>query len=96
MTGKAKDREAGEIGRKLTLLIDYVRDCQVRVTKGEIMDLQGLDDKVIAICDAIADLPEEDGQRLETQMTVLISSLEVLVRTMREQQDSFVDTAGGG
>ncbi|MCE9508351.1 MAG: hypothetical protein K8R48_08605 [Alphaproteobacteria bacterium] len=95
MGAKASDREAAEIGRKLKLIIDYVRDCQTRAMKGEIMDLQGLDDKVIAICDAIAELPEEEGQPLESQMSVLIESLEVLVRTMREQQDVFVDTGAG-
>ena len=87
--------EAEETGRKLRLIIDYVRDCQARVTKGEIMDLQGLDGKVLEVCDAIAGLPEKEGRSLESQMSLLIESLEVLVRTMRERQDSFVDTGAG-
>lgn len=86
---------ANEVGRKLKAIVDYVRDCQARVSKGEIMDLQGLDNNVIEVCDAIAGLPEKEGQRLESQMNQLIGSLEVLVRTMREQQDSFVDTGAG-
>lgn len=87
--------DANEVARKLKAIVDYVRDCQARVSKGEIMDLQGLDNNVIEVCDAIAGLPEKEGQRLESQMNLLIESLEVLVRTMREQQDSFVDTGAG-
>lgn len=82
-----KPDSAAEVGSKLKEIIDYVRDCQARVTKGEIMDLQGLDNSVIEICDAIAHLSEKDGQVLEGQMSQLIDSLEVLARTMKEQQD---------
>lgn len=84
--------EAAEVGKRLKAIVDYVRDCQARVTKGEIMDLQGLDNNVIEVCDAIAQLPEEEGQALESQMTQLIESLEVLARTMKEQQDGFTST----
>ena len=84
-----KTDDAATVGKRLKGIVDYVRDCQARVTKGEIMDLQGLDKNVIEVCDAIAHLPEEDGKTLETQMTQLIDSLEVLARTMKEQQDNF-------
>lgn len=84
MTGKAS-----EIGKKLKTIVDYVHDCQARVTRGEIMDLQGLDKNVVEVCDAIARLPEKDGQALEGQMAQLIDSLEILARTMKEQYDRF-------
>jgi hypothetical protein len=87
MTNKAND--AAEVGKRLRSIVDYVRDCQARVTKGEIMDLQGLDQNVIEVCDELAHLPEKDGQALESQMTQLIESLEVLARTMKEQQDNI-------
>ena len=76
-----------DVGKTLKSIIDYVRDCQARVTKGEILDLQGLDKNVMEVCDAIAKLPEKEGHALESQMSVLIESLEVLARTMKEQQD---------
>ena len=87
MTNKAND--ASEVGKRLRAIVDYVRTCQVRVTKGEIMDLQGLDKNVIDVCDAIAQLPEAEGHALEEQMGQLIESLEVLARTMKEQQDNI-------
>jgi hypothetical protein len=79
--------DVAKVASQLKGIIDYVRDCQARVTKGEIMELQGLDKNVIDICDAIAHLPEKEGHALESQMTQLIDSLEVLARTMKEQQE---------
>jgi hypothetical protein len=78
-----------ELGKRLKGVIDYVRDCQARVTKGEIMDLQGLDQNVVEICDAVAALPQKESQSFEPQMGQLIDALEVLARTMKEQQESY-------
>lgn len=86
---KASNENMAEVEKKLKGIVDYVRDCQARVTRGEIMDLQGLDKNVMEVCDAAAQLPEEDGQRLESQMSQLIESLETLACTMKEQQDGF-------
>lgn len=93
MTNKKNTDDAAEVAQRLKAIVDYVRDCQARVVKGEIMDLQGLDKKVVDLCDAIAKLPEEDGHAMEGQMGVLIESLETLARTMKEQQDRL--TASG-
>ena len=87
--------EVTEVGKKMKVIVDYVRECQARVTKGEIMDLQGLDKNVMELCDAIAELPEKDGHSLEDQMGVLIESLEVLARTMKEQQSRFTPSGAG-
>ena len=89
MTNKANDNNAVELGERLKTIVDYVRECQARVTKGEILSLQGLDSKVIKLCDDITKLPEKEGHSLESQMTLLIESLEVLARAMKEQQKSF-------
>lgn len=80
---------AADVGKRLKSIVDYVRDCQARVTKGEIMDLQGLDKNVIDLCNDLATLPEPDALALETQMTQLIDQLEVLARTMKDQQDKI-------
>lgn len=78
--------EAAEIGQRLKSVTDYVRDCQARVSKGELMDLQGLDKNVIALCDAVAELPEKEGQAFEKQMSQLIESLEELANTIKERE----------
>lgn len=82
-------KTAADIGQNLKSIVDYVRDCQARVTKGEIMDLQGLDKNVMKVCDAIATLPEAEGKTLEAQMTQLVEALEILARAMKEQQEKL-------
>lgn len=82
-----------QIAKRLKALIDYVRDCQIRVGKGEIMELQGLDKNVVDICEAIAKLDADEARDMEDQMTLLIDSLEELARAMKEQQGKL---PGGG
>ena len=89
-----KSSEAADVGKRLGMIVDYVRDCRLRVTKGEIMDLQGLDKNVISLCDAIAKLPEKEGHALEGQMSGLIDSLEELAHAMKEQQEKLGLTEG--
>ena len=44
------------------------------------MDLQGLDNNVVEICDAIAGLEPDQARVLEDKMAVLIGGLETLAR----------------
>jgi hypothetical protein len=81
--------DADEIGKRLKSAIDYVRDCEARVSRGEIMDLQGLDRNVIEICDAIANLPPKEARDLEDTMSVLIEGLENLAAAMKDQQEKM-------
>lgn len=76
-----------EVAKRLKSVTDYVRDCERRVSQGEIMELQGLDDNVVEICDCIAGLPPAEGQSLEAPMASLISDLEKLAEAMRLQSD---------
>ncbi|MFN7114381.1 MAG: hypothetical protein ACK4PK_08475 [Alphaproteobacteria bacterium] len=78
--------ETGDIAQQLKSVLDYVKDCDRRVHMGEIMDLDGLDDKVMKICDVVASLSQEEAQVFEAQMGVLITELEKLAKSMQEQQ----------
>lgn len=80
-----------DLAKRLKSIIDYVRDCERRVSQGEIMDLQGLDNNVAEVCDAIASMPPADAQGLETQMSVLIADLEKLANAMRAQDEGKDD-----
>lgn len=84
-----KENNPAEVGKMLKSITSYIRDCQARVTKGEIMDLQGLDKNVIEACNAVSALPPEEAHKLEGQMTTLIESLEALAETMKEQQENI-------
>lgn len=83
-----------EVSQRLKSVTDYVRDCERRVTQGDIMDLQGLDDNVVEICDCIAALPPAEGQELEAPMAALIKDLEKLADAMKEQSEQY-EAAGG-
>ena len=91
MTDKANDNNAAKLDKRLKAIINYVRDCQARVTKGEVMSLEGLDTKVVKLCNDIAVLPEKEGRGLESQMNLLIESLEILARELKEQQDLLTE-----
>lgn len=80
-----------ELAKRLKSITDYVRDCERRVSQGEIMDLQGLDNNVAEVCDLIAAMPPKEGQELESQMTILIGSLETLADAMRKQDEGKDD-----
>jgi hypothetical protein len=86
MTTTSPTPETGDIARQLKSVLDYVKDCDRRVHLGEIMDLDGLDDKVMEICDIVAALPQDKAQEYETQMGALITELEKLAKSMQEQQ----------
>jgi hypothetical protein len=90
----ASKPDSTEVANRLKQTIEYVQDCERRVMKGEIMDLQGLDRNVIEICEAITTLPEGEGRALEKQMSKLIDGLEGLATSMKAQQDKM--TAVGG
>jgi len=81
--------DAATLAKRLKTVNDYVKDCERRVLQGEIMDLQGLDNNVIEICDEVAELPQAEAQVLEPQMALLIEGLENLARSMKEQQDKM-------
>ena len=75
--------DPADIGPRLKSILDYVQDCERRVHRGEIMDLQGLDNSVIEICEAVARLPKDAAQAHESQMSQLIEHLDVLAAAMR-------------
>jgi hypothetical protein len=77
------------VGQRLKSVADYVKDCDRRVNRGEIMDLQGLDGTVMEICDLMAELPEDEAQKFESAMTALIKDLEVLAKSMKAQQEKI-------
>lgn len=72
---------------RIRRITDYVRDCEVRVNRGEVMDLQGLDSNVAEVCTVLADMPLDDARRLEGQMGKLIDALDLLALAIKQQQD---------
>ena len=86
-----KSQEALDLDKDLKQATDYVRDCQARIIKGDLMELQGLDKTVINMCDRIAELPDGEAKELEDKMAVLIKALEALAVTIKEYQEDNED-----
>lgn len=89
MTDTAQTIDVDGLTARMKAVIDYVSDCQRRVSLGEIMDLSGLDQNVMALCEVIAAMPKKDAMQFESRMKTLIDSLEELARLMQDQQKKF-------
>lgn len=95
MTEKTPDAQAAQmpdaqaVEKRLKSIVEYVHDCERRVIKGEIMDLQGLDQNVMVVCEEIAALPREQGRALESKMSQLISGLDALAVSIKKQHEGY-------
>ena len=64
-------------------VIERFRSC---VTKGEIIDLTGLDQKIEGMCSAIVELPEDERGAVKATLIALIDDLNALVDMLTLQQ----------
>lgn len=78
--------DADALNTQLAAVLDYVRQCDLRVGRGEVMDLSGLDRTVMAMCEDIVRLPAPQARNLQPRMQQLVESLDQLAARMREQK----------
>jgi len=76
-----------EIKGKLKRTIDYVRDCSSRVSKGEVMDLTGLDKTVSKMCEDIENLPKEEADNVKDDMAKLVDGLSDLAENIEKYKE---------
>ena len=88
-TGELPPPDADALTVQLSSILDYVRQCDLRVGKGEIMDLSGLDRTVMQMCEEIVRLPAPQARALQPRMQMLVESLDLLALRMREQQTAI-------
>lgn len=86
---------ADDVAQQLAAIVDYVRQCEARVLRGEVMDLSGLDKTVMVICGDITRLPGPQARALEPQMHKLVDVLDTLAARMKEQQDQLTGQGHG-
>lgn len=87
--------KTNELRDKLKTIIDYVRECEARTARGEILDMSSLDQTVSDICAEIVDLPRSESRDLEPSMQSLVKALDSLAVTMREAHGKIAAGAGG-
>lgn len=73
---------------KTSELIDAFR---LRTGEGNLIDLTGLDDRVMALCKNIEKLPAAERAPLKPVMLTLIDNLNSLVEAIREQHAAVRD-----
>lgn len=95
-TGAAPPPDAAQLNTQLGSVLDYVRQCELRVGKGEVMDLSGLDRTVMQMCEEIMRLPSPQARTLQPRMQMLVEGLDQLAARMREQQAAMGGGAGEG
>lgn len=84
-----------DVEQRLKAIVEYVQDCERRVLKGEIMELKGLDQNVMLVCEQIAALPREQGRSLESKMSQLIGGLDSLALSIKKQHEGFAAVKKG-
>lgn len=85
-TGDMPPPDADALATQLASVLDYVRQCELRAAKGEVMELSGLDRTVMLMCEDIVRLPTPQARNLQPRMQQLVESLDQLALRMREQK----------
>ncbi len=86
--------DATALDQQLGAVLDYVRQCDLRVGRGDIMDLSGLDRTVVQLCEDVMRLPPPQARQLQQRLQALIEALDLLAVRMKEQQAATGGTTG--
>lgn len=85
-TGEQVPADSAALGEQLSAILDYVRQCEMRVARGEVMELSGLDRTVMQLCEDVMRLPTVEARTLQPRMMQLIEGLDVLATRIKEQK----------
>lgn len=85
---------AQDITREIRTIIDYIRDCEVRAARGEVLELTGLDQNVLIVCNKIAGLDVPHAKIVEPHMAALIDALDNLASTLKTQHEHMIASSG--
>lgn len=74
------------ISNEINQLSGYLKTCEHRLNKGEMIDLSALDDKTRQICDAILAIPDEERQEFIPKMQQLITDVEKIAGLLKKTE----------
>ena len=80
-----KDEAREELAKVSSLVLTARR----LVAGGTLVDLSALEDRVRIICEAVQQMPREDGQELLDELQALISRLDQLAGDLQERLSQF-------
>ena len=83
--------EKDDIQNRMLEISAFIDDANGHITKGEMVDLTGLDDEVASLCDRTVALPPQDAVTIQPLMAEMISKLEVLSQSLQDFQNKLKD-----
>lgn len=95
-TGDDAATSADALDGQLGAILDYVRQCEMRVARGELMELSGLDRTVMQLCEDVMKLPTVQARALQPRMLQLIEGLDILAARIKEQKGAADGAQIGG
>lgn len=81
--------EAVEAGAALAAVIEWVTNANEMVRSGHVVPLDGLDERVAAVCERVAALPPDARENCRDAMVTLIDEFDRLATELRAQRDSL-------
>ena len=91
MTATAASLEAG-----LDDVSAFIATARAKLIEGELIDLDGVDGKVIGICAEIADLPVTERVAFEHRLAVLLRDLKQISEFLIEQSAAIGEMIDSG
>ncbi len=70
---------------------NYIRDAMEILDKEEYLKLEGLDQKVAAICNEVMSLPQEATREYLGRMDTMVTQLDLLKKVMEEHKAKIAD-----
>lgn len=95
-TGGLPPPDVAELNAQLASVLDYVRQCELRIGKGEVMELSGLDRTVMQMCELIVRLPAPQARTLQARMQTLVEELDRLALGLHAQKAAMDGGGEGG
>ncbi|MEZ5669591.1 MAG: hypothetical protein R3F55_19555 [Alphaproteobacteria bacterium] len=90
MTATAAALEAG-----LDEVSSFIVDVRSRLIEGELVDLTGIDGKVIGLCANIAELPAGERAGFQSQLAILLRDLKQISNFLIEQSAAIGEAMEG-
>lgn len=78
-----------ELQKALRELIDIIKNVSDEIARGEINELEGLDEKVEIVCASVEKSTQEIAVAIEPLMAEMIACLEVLAGLIRDFQEQL-------
>ena len=79
-----------EIDQELDALATIIKRAERDLVDNKLLTIGGLPERTQAVCNRVADLPQEEAQQYEQRLSALISELDTLGRNISTQQQELV------